>query len=101
MTGYLPLIIGMSLATYLPRLIPILFLTDRETNPIMTKFLKYIPYTSLTILIVRGILTSTPDMMIPSIAGIGASALVAYNKPNMVLSVAVGIGVAFIMISIL
>lgn len=101
MKSYLPLIIGMGLVTYIPRLVPLLFLTNKELNPKLKKFLEFIPYTSLSILIVRGILTSTSDMLIPTFVGISLAGIVAYFKSNLVLSVLSAIVASFVVINIL
>lgn len=95
---YLGLILGMMLVTYLPRLIPFVLLSTKELSPRMKKFLLYIPYTSLTILIVRGIVTADQGMVLPSFVGIGLAALLAYLKGNLILSVFVGIVGAFLTI---
>ena len=98
MKGFLPVIIGMALVTYLPRVIPLLALKDRNMNGKMKKFLQYIPYTSLSVLIIRGILTSSQEMMIPTIVGISLAALAAYLKGNLLLSVFAGILVSYILL---
>lgn len=98
MKSYLPLIIGMGLVTYIPRLIPLVYLTKKEPSPKVKRFLQLIPYTSLGILIVRGIITSSSDMLIPTILGIGAAGVFAYVKGNLVVSVLIGIIASFIAI---
>ena len=100
MSNYLPLIIGMGLVTFIPRMIPLVFLTKKELSPRAKQFLLYIPYTSLSILIIRGILTSSQELMLPTIIGIAVSGLVAYFKSNLVLSVSAGILATFIIISL-
>lgn len=100
MDSYLSLIVGMGLVTYIPRVIPLLFLTNKELNPKLKQFLEFIPYTSLTILIVRGILTATPDMMIPTIVGITLAGIISYFKSNLVLSVFTAILAAFIITNV-
>jgi len=98
--NYLHLILGMSLVTYLPRLVPLLFLSKKELSDNLKLFLQYIPYASLSILIVRGILTSPKEMIIPTIVGVTVAALIAYKKSNLVLSVFMGIFASFIIINI-
>jgi len=98
--SYLPLIIGMALVTYLPRLIPLIALNNRKINKKVEDFLSLIPYTSLSILIIRGILTSGDGMMVATIAGIGAAGLLSYIKGNLVLSVLSGILLSFIVLNI-
>ena len=100
MDSYLPLIIGMGLVTYIPRAVPLLFLTNKELNPKAKQFLQFIPYTSLTILIIRGILTASTEMMIPTIVGIAVAGIIAYFKSNLVLSVFAGIAATYILINL-
>ena len=101
MDSYLPLIIGMGLVTYIPRAVPLLFLTSKELNPKAKQFLQFIPYTSLTILIIRGILTASTEMLIPTTTlGIAVAGLVAYFKSNLVLSVFAGIAATYILINL-
>ena len=100
MKSYLTLIIGMAAVTYLPRLIPLITLKDRKINKNLEEFLKLIPYTSLTILIIRGIMTAGDGMKIATIAGIGIAGILSYIKGNLVLSVLSGILLSFIIINI-
>jgi branched-subunit amino acid transport protein len=88
----------MALVTYLPRVIPLMALKDRKIEGKMKRFLQYIPYTSLSVLIIRGILTSSQEMIIPTILGISAAALAAYLKGNLLLSVFAGILVSYLLL---
>lgn len=99
MKTYLPLVIGMGLATYIPRLLPMILLTKRELNPKMKRFLQFIPVTSLSILIVRGILTAQGPMFLPTLIGILIAGIVAYMKPNIILSVLTGLVASFLIIN--
>ena len=101
MTGLLPLILGMTVVTFIPRFIPLIFLKDREINPKVRKFLVYIPFTSLSILITKGIIESSAEMFLPTIIGIGISGIVSYFKGNLVVSVFLGIVAAFITLNII
>lgn len=101
MHNYIPLILGMTLVTYLPRFLPLMIIDAENINPKLREFLQYIPYTSLSILLIRGIMTSTMEMRIPTIIGIIAAALSAYLKDNLVLSVLAGVFAAFLSINIL
>ncbi|NLY85617.1 MAG: AzlD domain-containing protein [Tissierellia bacterium] len=100
MKSYLLLIIGMAIVTYLPRLVPLMALTNRKVNKKVEDFLSLIPYTSLSILIARGILTSNDEMILASIVGIGAAGIISYIKGNLVLSVLSGILLSFIVLNI-
>lgn len=95
------LIIGMALVTYIPRFIPLIFLTNKDISPKIKQFLLYIPYTSLSILIAKGIITSSNNMLIPSITGIGVAGVIAYFKGSLVIAVLAGILTSFIAIQVL
>ncbi|MCK9443726.1 MAG: AzlD domain-containing protein [Tissierellaceae bacterium] len=100
MKSYLFLIIGMAAVTYIPRLIPLVALKDRNISKNVEEFLKLIPYTSLSILIVRGIMTADSHMTVATIVGIGVAGLISYIKGNLVLSVLAGILFSFIIVNI-
>lgn len=100
MNNYFPLIIGMALVTYLPRIIPLVALKDRKINRNIKEFLYYIPYTSLSILIVRGVMTADSNLKVATIAGIGIAGILSYKKGNLILSVSMGILLAFLIINI-
>lgn len=99
MKSYFLLILGMALVTYIPRLIPLVYLTKKQPGPRLKRFLQLIPYTSLAILIVRGIITSSQDMIVPAIVGISLAGIVAYFKANLVVSVLIGIMASFLLIN--
>ncbi len=101
MTNYLPLIIGMTLVTYIPRYLPLNLLSELELNPNIKRFLTYIPYTSLSILIIRGLLTSTRDMFLPILIGITVAGISSWLKGNLVISVLLGIFSSFLVLQIL
>lgn len=98
MNNYIPLIIGMTIVTYIPRFLPLMILSEDVIKPKARRFLQYIPYTSLSILLIRGILTSSAEMRLPTIVGIVMSAFMAYIKGNLVISVLSGIFATFITI---
>ncbi|NLC02812.1 MAG: AzlD domain-containing protein [Tissierellia bacterium] len=101
MTNYLPLILGMTLVTYIPRYLPLNLLSELDLNPKIIRFLTYIPYTSLSILIIRGLLTASKDMFIPSLIGILVAGVVSWFKGNLVVAVFLGIFSSFLAIQIL
>lgn len=100
MTGYLPLIVGMAIVTFLPRLIPMMILKDRPIDPKLEQFLIYIPFTSLSILIIRGIMESSSEIFLATVVGIGVAGIVSWIKENLVLSVLAGILGSLIMLNI-
>ena len=100
MNGHLPLIFGMMAVTYIPRLIPLLFLTERPLNPLVKRFLLYIPYTALSALIVRGAMQASSGMDLATILGIGAAGICSWFKGGLILSVISSIVVSFLILVI-
>ncbi len=90
----------MTLVTYIPRLVPLTFLTKKTISPKMKQFLLYIPYASLSILIVRGIMTAPQNMKLATVVGIGTAGLVSYINGNLVLSVFAGIIGSYLVVNI-
>lgn len=98
MKNYLPLIIGMMMVTYVPRLIPLFIITERPLNPVLKRFLLYIPYTALSALIVRGAIEAAPEMKAATILGIAAAGICSWFKGGLILSVLVAIITAFLIL---
>lgn len=99
MKSYLPLIIGMMAVTFLPRLIPLVALSDRALHPKFKKFLLCIPYTALGALIVRGVMQADGSMMPATLIGIAAAVICSLFKGGLVLSVAASITAAYLILS--
>ncbi len=99
MKNYLPLIFGMMAVTYIPRLIPLIILTERPLHPLVKRFLLYIPYTALSALIVRGVMQASSGMELATILGIGAAGICSWFKGDLILSVAVSILTSFLILS--
>lgn len=98
---YLPLILGMAVVTYIPRFMPLMIIGKGKLNERFRLFLVYIPYTSLSILMIRGVLTASSDMKIPTIIGVIAASTIAYFQKNIIFSVLGGIAAAFTTINFL
>ena len=69
MNNLIPLILGMAAVTYLPRLIPFLFLSNQNIHMRLDAFLKCIPAAAIGALIIPGVLSATPDMPMAAIGG--------------------------------
>jgi branched-subunit amino acid transport protein len=100
MRNYLYLIFGMMAVTYLPRVIPLIIMTEKPLSPTIDRFLRYIPYTALSALIVRGIMNSAPEMKMATLIGLAAALISSWLKGGIVLSVGVAILAAFIVLKI-
>ncbi len=100
MKSYLPLILGMMLVTFLPRLIPFIILSDRPLPPLLRRFLTYIPYTALGALIVRGIMQAPSGFEAATITGVCVAAVCSWLKGGMVLSVLAAIMFVFFILTV-
>ena len=90
------IIILMAAVTFIPRLIPLLLLKDRELPPLFRRLLNAIPYAALGALIFPGVLSSVPGMPSAAIAGIGAALLVSWFRGGLIASVASSVAVVFL-----
>lgn len=87
--GFL-LLIFMLLATYIPRMLPLVLLRDIKLPPFLDRFLQFIPPAVLGALIFPGILTSTGNLASAIAGGIAALILALLNL-NLTLVVIGGI----------
>lgn len=77
---YLFLIAGMTLVTYIPRVLPFLFNKEIKEKSFLYRVMKLIPYTTLTALIIPGIFSSTNSLVASITGGIVAIGLAFYNQ---------------------
>lgn len=75
MTKYMVLAVLMMLVTVPSRILPIIFLGERDLPPFMEAFLGYIPYAALGALIFPDILTATGDIRSSAAGALAAFAL--------------------------
>ncbi|MEN6474542.1 MAG: AzlD domain-containing protein [Syntrophaceae bacterium] len=54
---YLLCIVGMGLVTYIPRWLPLIWLTGRDVSPLLVRWLKFVPASILSALVLPAILT--------------------------------------------
>jgi branched-subunit amino acid transport protein len=91
------LILGMALVTYLPRLIPALFM-DRFIFPAwFEKWLKSIPYAALGALIFPGVLLVKEDQPLIGLAGGAAAFILALLNLHITLVMAGSILVVYLL----
>lgn len=96
MNTKLLIIIGMSIVTYLPRLLPSILIDKMKYGKQVEKFLKLIPYTAMASLIFPAILTVDPNYPIIGIAGAIVAIIIAWFKYPVMLSVLAAIGVDYL-----
>ena len=73
-------ILGCALVTFIPRLIPALFINRLTFPPNAEKFLNLIPYTALAALICPGVLTVDNQLWYIGLIGAVVAAALAWKK---------------------
>ena len=73
-------ILGCALVTFIPRLIPALFIDKLDFPPKVEKFLNLIPYTALAALICPGVLTVDNQLWYIGLIGAIVAAALAWKK---------------------
>ena len=86
MTDLHLIVVAMALVTYLPRMIPMVFLDRAFLPPSLRRFLEFIPYTVLASLIFPGILTAV-DPLPAALTGALTATVLAWLRLNLVLVV--------------
>ncbi|HBT20917.1 MAG TPA: branched-chain amino acid transporter [Peptococcaceae bacterium] len=84
----------MGLATYIPRALPFVFLTESKMPSFLKRFLDNIPSAILGALIFPGVLYSAGEVYFGIIGGI-VSLIMAFFELNLVLVVAGSIGAVY------
>ncbi|MGE5631619.1 MAG: AzlD domain-containing protein [Caulobacteraceae bacterium] len=90
MSSLILTVVLMAAVTYIPRLLPMVFLSSLELPAPVKSFLKYIPYAALGALIFPGILDSTGSRLSALVGG-SVSVLLAYFRLNVIIVVFGGI----------
>ncbi len=85
-TNLIAMIIGMSIVTYIPRMLPLVFLSGKELPPFLQGILKNVPYATLGALIVPGIFLVSEDIWFGLIGAVSAFFL-AYIGTNVIVVV--------------
>lgn len=80
------MIIGMSIVTYLPRMLPLVSLSGKELPPFLQGILKNVPYATLGALVVPGIFLISDDIWL-GIIGAAAAFIIAYIGANVIIVV--------------
>jgi branched-subunit amino acid transport protein len=95
---HLPLILGMTLVTYVPRLLPLVSFSGDVLPPVARRFLRYLPACALGALLVPGVWEAIPRMPVAAVAGTAVAAGVALLRRGLVLPVAAGVLVTYILL---
>lgn len=85
-TNLIAMIIGMSIVTYIPRMLPLVSLSGKELPPFIQGILKNVPYATLGALIVPGIFLVSEDIWF-GLIGAAAAFSLAYLGANVIVVV--------------
>lgn len=85
------LVAGMMLVTYLPRLLPFLFLRAERIPPRWRRMLGHIPPAALGALLFPGFLDGVAGNPLASVIGMVAAGVLYWFKPNILLAMAAGV----------
>lgn len=87
------IIIGGCIVTILPRILPVMLISRINLNDRTTEFLKYIPISILTALVVSSlfILNNKFSINVSTVIASIITAVVAVKKNNLLLTVIVGV----------
>ncbi|MBO8415270.1 MAG: AzlD domain-containing protein [Proteobacteria bacterium] len=96
--NYLLIVLGMSLMSYLPRVVPALFISKVKLSPFMLRFLDLIPYCALSALVFPGIFYSVPGHMQAAAGGTAAALLSAIFKLPLALTVVISVATVLLML---
>lgn len=88
-------ILGMAVATYLTRVLPLTLFQKPIRSVFIKSFLSYIPYSALGAMTFPAIFNAT-GAFVPSLAGTLAAVLLAWFRPNLSLVAFAAVLVAWI-----
>ena len=100
-TEYLLLVFGMTLVTYLPRMLPSIIIDKMRFGASTEKFLRLIPFTAIASLIFPGVFFVDGTNPFIGIAGALVAGLLAWRRFPVMACVLVAIAVNFLQYSFL
>ena len=92
------LILLCAFVTVIPKVLPMKFLENKEISMEVAEFLNIIPYTSLAILITRGIVSASEEMFLPTVAASIVAIIIAWAKESIGLTIIGGVLTAFMIL---
>jgi branched-subunit amino acid transport protein len=91
----LAVIILMAAVTYIPRMLPMVFLRDIRLAPWLNRFLRFIPYASLGALIFPGAMISV-DPPIAAVCGAAVSSILAFTGRSLTVVFISGVAAVYL-----
>lgn len=98
--AFLLLFLGMTAVTYIPRMVPVLFLGRLRLGKRVEKFLRLIPYTAMTALVVPGVFTMDTAHPVFGLIGALTAALLAWFRRPAVVCVLAAVAAEFVLYAV-
>jgi branched-subunit amino acid transport protein len=92
MSNTMLIVAGMAIVTYIPRMLPFIFMEKLTIPPIVQRILRNVPYAMLGALIFPGILTVSDDVYF-GVIGAATAFLLAFIGLDVIIVVLLTIGV--------
>ncbi|WP_046175398.1 AzlD domain-containing protein [Domibacillus indicus] len=86
------IVLGMSVVTYIPRMLPFVLLKGKELPSFWQNILRNVPYATLGALIFPGVL-SFHENIVFALIGAAAAFLIAFTGANIIITVLGSIGI--------
>mgnify|MGYP003293644993 CR=1 FL=1 len=96
-TDILLLIAGMTLVTYIPRMLPAVLLEKLHFGPKVEKFLQLIPYTAMTALVFPGVFSVDANPVL-GVVGAAVAGGLAWKKCPIIVCVLAAVAVEAVML---
>lgn len=88
---FLWIILAMAVVSFLPRVVPAIFMSKIKLNPFFERFLNMIPYTAMTALVFPGIFYSVPNNYLAATIGTAVAIVASFFKVAMSLVVVLAV----------
>lgn len=98
MDNLVPLILGMAVVTYVPRLLPFFLVGSKQLPPRVDVFLKCIPVAAIGALIVPGVFDAVPGAPLAAIAGIGFALFFGIWRGGIIIPVLGAVGLTYLVL---
>lgn len=92
--------LGMTLVTYIPRALPLVFTGKFKFGKKTEKFLRLIPFTAMAALVFPGVFEVDENLLV-GLAGVTAAGVLAWLKCPVILCVLAAVGVDLLLINLL
>lgn len=94
------LIIGMMLVTYIPRMVPLVFLRNLKLSPYLTRVLRFLPACALGALIAPDAFSAVEQAPLVGVAAVVVAAVASLVTKGLLIAVVAGVGTAYLLLGL-